>query len=153
MSKFLLLAAFFVSLTGTAGAAIYKWVDEQGKVHLGDNPPPGQDAEPIQAAPAPDAQDVQRSRDTLDSLLKRQQRRASKRAREAETRRQEREASQRASEIRMQHCLAAREALATLRWPGAVYAVDGKGNRQFLANNTRTEEIERATRQIQQYCD
>ena len=153
MSKVLLLLGLLPFLLGTAGAGIYKWVDAEGKVHLGDSPPPGQGAESIQAAPAPDPEDVQRSRDTLDRLLKQQQRRADKRAREADARLKVEEADRQASESRMQHCLAARHALANLRWPGAVYAVDDKGSRQLLGNKTRTEEIERASQQVERYCD
>lgn len=153
MPRLLLLMGMSLSLISTAGAGIYRWVDEQGKVHFGDAPPAGQEPESLEAAPAPDPGDVERSREALDRLLKKQQRSAAKRARQAETRRQEKDATERASEMRTQRCLAAQTALTNLQWPGAVFAVDEKGNRRLLGNKTRMEEIERVTKQIEQYCD
>ncbi|MEE8264071.1 MAG: DUF4124 domain-containing protein [Gammaproteobacteria bacterium] len=54
-------------------ARIYKWIDEEGVVHYGQNPPPGQQAESIKPPPQPadsddainELQETQRQLDTL----------------------------------------------------------------------------------------
>ena len=54
---FILLAA-----TATARAQIYRWTDEQGKVHYGSQPPPGQKADSVkqQSTGNPTSPDMQR---------------------------------------------------------------------------------------------
>ncbi len=50
------LAAALTLVTGAAQAVLYKWVDEKGHVHYGENPPPGvraQEFPPAEPAPAP----------------------------------------------------------------------------------------------------
>lgn len=39
------------TLSQSAGAEIYKWVDENGVVHFSDTPPPGKEAEKLQGRP------------------------------------------------------------------------------------------------------
>jgi hypothetical protein len=46
--KRLLLFAALIAWSGMAGAVVYKWVDAQGKVHYGDQPPDGVHAEVVQ---------------------------------------------------------------------------------------------------------
>ena len=153
MRKLLSVLALSLSLAGTGVAGIYKWVDEDGKIHFGDSPPAEQGAEAVKTAPGPNAEDVQRSREKLDSLLKQQKSSASKRAREEKEQRKEQQASKREKEIRGQRCLTAQKNLQNLRWADGVYRVDEKGDRRFLGNKSRTEEIERARKQVEQYCD
>ncbi len=49
MRKWLILSAVITSFAASAGT--YRWVDEQGNVHYGDQPPPG--AQRIKAPPPP----------------------------------------------------------------------------------------------------
>ena len=46
--KRLLLFAALIAWSGMAGAVIYKWVDAQGKVQYGDQPPDGVHAEVVE---------------------------------------------------------------------------------------------------------
>ena len=46
--KRVLLFAALIAWSGMAGAVVYKWVDAQGKVQYGDQPPDGVHAEVIQ---------------------------------------------------------------------------------------------------------
>ncbi|NIR61927.1 MAG: DUF4124 domain-containing protein, partial [Gammaproteobacteria bacterium] len=47
------VAAALSLLASTAGAGVYRWVDDAGNVHYGDRPPPG--AEAVEEAEAPAA--------------------------------------------------------------------------------------------------
>ena len=40
-----IIAAATLAVSATAGAGVYKWVDKDGKVRYGDQPPPDQDAQ------------------------------------------------------------------------------------------------------------
>jgi hypothetical protein len=62
---FLLLLA--LSCTGLAAQKVYTWTDENGVVHYDDNPPPGGEAEAIQATEAyrPGSVSVQPEADTV----------------------------------------------------------------------------------------
>src|SRR5260370_40565424 len=46
--KRLVLFAALLAWSGVAGAAIYKWVDAQGKLQYGDRPPDGVHAEVVE---------------------------------------------------------------------------------------------------------
>ena len=117
MSRLLLVLALLLSLSGTGLAGIYKWVDEHGKVHFGDSPPPEQGAEVVRTAPAPDAEDVQRSREKLDRLLQQQQTSARQRERAEQDRREAQAAGRRESEDRDRRCAIAK--MIPLRIPAA----------------------------------
>jgi len=46
--KRLLLFAALIAWSGMAGAVVYKWLDTQGKVHYGDRPPDGVNAQVVE---------------------------------------------------------------------------------------------------------
>lgn len=46
--KRVLLCALLIAWSGMASAVVYKWVDAQGKVHYGDQPPDGVKAEVVE---------------------------------------------------------------------------------------------------------
>jgi hypothetical protein len=46
--KRVLLCAVLIAWSGMASAVVYKWVDAQGKVHYGDQPPDGVKAEVVE---------------------------------------------------------------------------------------------------------
>jgi len=47
MQKVLLFAALLASLTGTAAAEVYRWIDQNGVVNYGSAPPAGVKASPV----------------------------------------------------------------------------------------------------------
>ena len=97
--------------------AMYKWVDEDGTVHYGEQPPPGRPHERIRPAPRPSgagpqaAERLQKLRAQIEAASKAQA------AAEAEAARNEAEARR-----RRQNCAIARRNLANL----------GKGGRKML---------------------
>ena len=119
-----------------AHAQVYRWVDEQGKVHYGERPPSGAKASPVQdklAAPpgapapkaAPDAS--QQERDFQRRRMEREQ----KEARE-----------QQAAEKAKQQCERERTRLAQLRNVRRIQSgVDEKGNLRYMSDAERADAI------------
>lgn len=115
-------------------AQVYRWVDEQGKVHYGERPPGGAKASPVEdriATPPgtvkPKADTAQQERD----FQRRQMEREQKEARE-----------QRSAEKSKQACERERSRLATLRSARRVTAgVDDKGDRRYLSDAERADSI------------
>ena len=79
LQTIVLLVVIYAAVPGAlhdAHAGVYKWVDEQGKVHFGDRPPQQQDAEKIDmpevkpsATPAvSDRERLRRQRKLVDAL-------------------------------------------------------------------------------------
>ena len=69
MTRTLVLIVLLVA-SGTAAAQIYRWTDEQGRVHYGSQPPPGQKADSVK----------QQGGDATPQDMQRRQREASDRA-------------------------------------------------------------------------
>jgi hypothetical protein len=119
-----------------AHAQVYRWVDEQGKVHYGERPPAGAKASPVQdklAAPpgasapkaAPDAS--QQERDFQRRQMERQQKEAS---------------DQKAAARAKADCERERSRLAQLRTARRVITgVDDKGDRSYMSDAQRADAI------------
>lgn len=64
-----LVLIVLLTASAIAAAQIYRWTDEQGRVHYGSQPPPGQKAESVKQQPSGSAtpQDMQqRQREAFD---------------------------------------------------------------------------------------
>lgn len=115
---------------------MYRWVDEQGKVHYGERPPSGAKASPVEdklAAPsgapapkaAPDAS--QQERDFQRRRMEREQKDASE---------------QKAAEKTKQQCERERTRLAQLRNVRRIQSgVDEKGNLRYMSDAERADAI------------
>jgi len=120
----------------TAHPQVYRWVDEQGKVHYGERPPSGAKASPVEdrlAAPpgapapkaAPDAS--QQERDFQRRRMEREQKEASE---------------QKAAEKAKQQCERERSRLAQLRNVRRIQSgVDEKGNLRYMSDAERADAI------------
>jgi hypothetical protein len=119
-----------------AQAQVYRWVDEQGKVHYGERPPSGAKAKPVEdklaappGSPAPKAASdaSQQERDFQRRRMERDQ----KEARE-----------QKAAEKARQQCERERTRLAQLRNVRRIQSgVDEKGNLRYLSDGERADAI------------
>ena len=119
-----------------ANAQVYRWVDDQGKVHYGERPPSGAKAAPVQdklatppGAPAPKAAPD-----------------ASQQERDFQRRRMEREQNeareQQAAEKAKQQCERERARLAQLRNVRRIQSgVDEKGNLRYMNDAERADAI------------
>jgi hypothetical protein len=125
-----------VLAAAAAHAQVYRWVDEQGKVHYGERPPAGAKASPVQdklAAPpgapapkaAPDAS--QQERDFQRRQMERQQKEASE---------------QKAAARAKAECERERSRLAQLRTARRITAgVDDKGDTRYMSDAERADSI------------
>ena len=130
-------------LAGPAAAEVYRWVDEQGKVHFGDRPPATAPAEALDldvppAVDGPDRGRMERQRRFLDVTEEERRREAAAR-REAQAER----------ERRAENCRRARDNLARVR--RARYLYQGTdGERRVYSEEERAQV---SARMEQTWCD
>ena len=126
-TAFVFAAGFgaFLALASTASHAIlYKWIDDNGRVVYGDQPPPGAKPEKLNASMGPADPNAVRDMATKDAeIKKRQQQRAD-------------EASKTAKDDfdgkkKLDQCVQARGRIKTLRNDAAVYRYNEKGEKVF----------------------
>ncbi|MGD8407640.1 MAG: DUF4124 domain-containing protein [Thiohalophilus sp.] len=141
----LLLGGLLIS---TAGAEVYKWTDEQGRVHYGDKPP-DQGARQMQidagnGSPGPIPSEAER-REKTQRLL---------RAYDEERRiKQQQEQRQEAEEAeRRRRCARARDRLRRYTYAGSLYQLDDQGNRRYLDDSNRQQTEERARQEVEKWC-
>jgi hypothetical protein len=61
-------AVLFLLIGGVSEAEVYKWVDEAGRVHYGDHPPQGSDAQSVAVPAGPSQQAVEPARPQLHEM-------------------------------------------------------------------------------------
>jgi hypothetical protein len=134
----LLVAVGFAVATALAAspslAALYKWIDENGRVTYGDTPPAGVKADRLSAtAPAADPGAVRDLASKDAELKKRQQQRVDDAAKA--------DKDLADANLRRTQCQQAVGRIKTLREDANVYRYDGKGQRVFLEGAAREEAI------------
>jgi len=153
-----------------ANAEMYRWVDEKGKVHYTDTPPPAniknrRTLKPAARAPAPppaapadsaaaaglDAKGKPADSGTAPPPLDKEQ--------SFRKRRQEKEEAQKKAEQEQQEkkdkaaaCERAKGALRSLEDGGRVVKYDAAGERSFLGDDERRREIAAARRDADTWC-
>ena len=130
-----------------AHAQVYRWVDEQGKVHYGERPPAGAKASPVEdrlatppGAPAPQAAPgtAQQERDFQRRRMEREQQEAR---------------DQKAADKARQQCERERSRLAQLRNVRRIpVGVDEKGNQRYMSDAERADAIASQEAAIAQTC-
>ena len=142
MSPHKALPALLLALAvPVAWAQIYKWVDETGRVHYGEKPPPESKATTVKPPPARQSAPAQ-DRDVKAQEVEFRQRQIQK---------QESEAAQ-ASEAAQRNALCndARQRLALAEQ--TVLVRIEKGERAFLTDAEREAELARRRAAVTQYC-
>jgi len=134
-------------LMGGVHAAVYKWVDEQGRVHYGDRAR-GDSAREVKIRPRSgtshvpsEAQRRERTRRLLDVF--------------AEARREAKEQAERERQRRAQavnYCVQARDRLHSLERSSYVYELDRDGSRVALPQARRDQAIAEAEAAIKRWC-
>ena len=156
---FLLALAF----AGAAHAQLYKWVDKDGKTRYGDAPPPGVKAT-VMGAPAsgsspaaPAASSGPAAKDTKDAKkgpmtpaereqdYRKRQEEAKKDAEKAEQDRKEKAA-------KAEDCSRTKEYLATLESGQRISRTKPDGERYFMDDDQRAQEVAKARQTMQQVC-
>ena len=160
-SKKLLLLALLVLLSLGAYSQVYKWVDEEGNVHYGDSPPDDADAERIHIEAHTPEQMAPADTKLLEDAEERYRRLAEDREARAAAKLSEEEARSN----RDQRCVYLRKQLISLQQRLPVYRdEEGKfrtlseydvyeGEREYLDDATRVQEMEGVKREIDRACE
>ena len=143
LPRFLLLLLF---VAGSASAAMYKWVDEDGNTHYTQSPPPG-DVQAETIAPPPDVNTKQ----AVEKLQQQQEK-----AGEFEKQRQEAAEEQRKKDEEISrkksNCEMARKRLASYEQPRVKF-VQEDGTRVRATEEERQEQIKKSQEMIDEFCN
>ncbi len=150
-------AAFVLTLwlgiaTGALADKVYKWVDQDGNVHFGDQPssdtaqeleirskasPPAAAPSRVPGPSAPNTNGLSIS----DVMEEERLRRKKARAREKQVR-----------EERMRNCLLARDRLRSYEESNLLYDIDSSGKRRILSDAERNAAEREARAEIEHFC-
>ncbi len=143
-----LLAAAMLLIATSAQAQLYRWVDESGKVHYTDTPPPPKTkssktlAIPNQPAAEPPA----------GKSVAEQERDYRKRMSEAAEAEAKKKTEEEQAKVRAANCQAARNNLKALEETGRVFTYDAKGERVYMDDAQRQKAMDDARKAIAEWC-
>jgi len=146
--KFLILL-FSLAVPIVAHAGVYKWVDENGKVHYGDQLQASQPTVEIKvddAAPAPSYFDDELSREEKrERLLQSME--------EDRVEKQEiREKQKAVKEKNRQRCNRYRDQMRHYERASSLYKLDKDGNRVYMSDGDRARATKNLQANIKKYC-
>ena len=136
-----------LAVTGTVGAKMYKWVDENGVTQYTQTPPPKGDFESVKPPPPPPSSASQ-SKEQLD---KRQEEFDERRKKQAEAK----EESSKQSEIderNKSNCKTARGNLEMLQTGRRLRSKAKDGSLTVVTEDDRAKRIATAQEQIKKFC-
>lgn len=149
-----------IGFSAALSADVYKWVDAEGRVHYGDKPPAGTKSETLRPPPPVSSEEAAKQRERLDQAEREMETRMDERRSKAAMKKAEK--LERAS-IKEQ-CLALRRELDVLNSRHPVYRDEKDsfrvqwlsdpygGERRYLDEDERSEEIERVRGEITADC-
>ena len=151
MKAFILLLLVLLSATVYAGSS--KWVDEQGKVHYSDNPPKHNAKvqqlkfrDTISTQPPAEDGFEPRSTEDMEADLKR-----GKEARAAKEKKDEQLRAQ--TEAKQINCANARANLSAMQQTGRMFKTDANGERVYMDDSQRQQQIEAAQARVSEMCN
>lgn len=145
---FLLLLGW-VSLAPASG--VYKWVDEQGRVHYGEKPPARVQAQEMQLKTAPvddtpiEDDDAARSDQAQRLLRAYDEERALKKEQQQKSREEQAK--------RERNCALARDRVRRYETAGGLYNLDKDGSRRTLSDAERAASERRAQEDVARWCN
>jgi Skp family chaperone for outer membrane proteins len=147
MRVFLLFFPSLLVSFSMAGAQTYKWIDENGVVSYSQIPPPGHDAETLDAAPQTYG-DSKQANTELKALQQKLEdiREDRKLAKETEAKKREKE------QTKQQNCTAARNNLRNLEALGRRLLKTSDGEYVRLTEDERQKRIKETEEQIRINC-
>jgi len=149
MNRFLLAAAILL-MTGPALAQQYRWV-ENGRVRYGDVPPPGVNATrlkgptpPSSSPPAAATKGPMSAAEKEADFRKRQQ--------ETAKEREKQDLAAQDAAGKRENCERAQEYVRTIESGQRISRTDAKGERYFLDDAQRAQELNGARQAVKQWC-
>ncbi len=138
------------SLWGNAAADVYKWVDDRGQVVYSQSPPPPpKHSVRIKTVPGPDPAEIARAQQALQQSIEQGYDQEEKK-RHARTQKEQQKEMQ---DMRAKNCEIARKNLNTIQNLGRRRVISPDGTPVFLSEEERAARIEKAQKNIQEYCD
>ena len=146
-----LLRAFFLIFlsisTLTAFAAMYRWVDKEGKTHYSDLPPTDVPAKAVDAKPATGSGNPS----AIKSYQEKDQEFRKRRIEEQEVeKKQKTELAN--TQAKQKNCTDAKSRLALLQAGGRIGKTNEKGERAFLSDQDRESETREAEKSVSEWC-
>lgn len=136
-------------------AAVYRWVDEQGRVQFGDRPPPETNAKQVEVkktsgtAPQPPAS----SGETMSERLKKQQRMLDAYRAEREQKKKLNQEKKIKKARQSKRCAYAKDRLKGYEGAGRTYRLTKDGNRHYLTDAEHKQSIARLKQKIAEACN
>ena len=132
-------------LASSVQAQVFKWVDENGKTHYGEKPPPGVKATEIGVPASPASSSApETSQQWKEKEIEFRQR--------SQEREQKEKAAQREGLERKQRCSYARSRLSLYGSPGSIYEQDDQGKRTYLKEEDRGRVIASWQKEVDKHC-
>jgi len=144
-----LILLFFLIAPIAAYAGVYKWVDENGKVHYGDQPQASQPTVEIKVddtVPAPSYSDNELSREEKRERLLQSMEEDRVEKQEA------REKQQAVKEKNRQSCNRYRDKMRHYERASSLYKLDKDGNRVYMSGGDRARATKNLQANIKKYC-
>jgi len=152
MKRILVIAAALAVSTG-AWAQLYKWKGQDGRMQYGDTPPPGVAATPMggRSAAAP-ASEAPKAGDPGDKALSPD---AAFRKRQAERQAAEEKAAKEReqAQAKKENCERAQGQLRTLESGMRMTTTNAAGERVFIDDEQRAQEMQRAQKAVSGWCN
>lgn len=148
-----LAAVLAALLAASAHAQVYQWRDAQGQIHYGDQPPLGVNAKLLRGAtpPRPVQSEAPAPLESTPMPAQSTEPLEAPRPSPAEARQQAAAERQR-EEALQQNCLAARNQLAALESGQRIARFTESGEREFLNDEQRAQEMMRSRKLVQEIC-
>ncbi|MES9955753.1 MAG: DUF4124 domain-containing protein [Sedimenticola sp.] len=133
-------------------AGVYRWVDEDGRVHFGDRPPVSEAKEVEIREQTPASTVAPRGAAVPIDRRKRQQRMLDVYREEREAKKEAKAKAAAEKQERATRCAYARDRLKS--YEGAViYEPRPDGSRRFLSDSEREREVARVRQAVKRWCD
>jgi len=146
MKNIIILLILIVSVAAHAG--VYKWVDENGKVHYGDSPQASQPTVEMnveETTPELSSEDLLSREEKRERLLQSME--------EDRLEKQEKRDKQKAeNEKNRQKCNQYRDRMRHYERANALYKLDKDGNRVYMSDGERAGATKSLRAKINQYC-
>ena len=146
-----------LALAGVAQAQIKCWTTADGKRACGDTPPAGAKVTTVKTAPAPAAAPAAAAaagKDAPKGPMTAAEREQDYRKRQVEAKKTEEKAevAKKDADAKRENCSNSRDGLASLESGQRIQRLDSKGERYFIDDAQREQEIVKARALVQQSC-
>jgi uncharacterized protein DUF4124 len=145
-----ILLVLCLVLAASDAAALYKWVDEKGVTQYTETPPPDRKATKVEIKSFPPA--AVRTDDTTQGFKERERELRTKRVDKEQAEAADKQRVERDAANRRARCLNAQRALDMLQ-SRPVYRTNERGERVYLEDKERANEIENFRAQARESCD